>query len=95
MIFCFDKGRKRGLRNPTARHSNAHKMETNGSRDMKLGLKLSLKHPLCDQRCSQIFFPKLGSKWSLFLTKGRKGGSGTQQAVTQRPIKWKRMVLET
>ena len=35
----FDKGPKKVLRNPAGRHSKALKMETNGPRDLKLGLK--------------------------------------------------------
>ena len=29
-----------------------------------------------------IIYPKSGSKWSAFLTKRQKGGSGTQHTVT-------------
>ena len=71
-------------------------MGTNGPRDLKLGLKQSLEYPLCDHRCSQkLFFSKFGPKWCPFLTKGQKWRSGTQHAVTQRPLKRKLMVLET
>ena len=35
----FDKGPKKALRNPARRHSKALKMETNGPRDLKSGLK--------------------------------------------------------
>ena len=35
----FDKGPKKALRNPSWRHSKAPKMETNGLRDLKFGLK--------------------------------------------------------
>ena len=35
----FDKGPKKALRNLAHRHSKALKMETNGPRDLKLGLK--------------------------------------------------------
>ena len=35
-----------------------------------------------------IIFPTLGSKRPPFLTNGQKSYSGTQHAVTQRPIKW-------
>ena len=37
------------------------KMETNGPRDLKLGLKYSVEYSLPDQRCSQkLFFLKIG-----------------------------------
>ena len=35
----FDKGPKKALRNPAGRHLKALKIETNGPRDLKLGLK--------------------------------------------------------
>ena len=69
---------------------------SHGPGDLKWGFKLSLEYPLRHQRCSQkLFFPKLGSKWSPLLTKGQKRRSATQHTITQRPVKWKRMVLET
>ena len=38
MVF-FDKGPKKVVRNEAWRNSNAHEMETNGARDLKLSLK--------------------------------------------------------
>ena len=43
----------------------------------------------------EIFIQKLASKLSSFLTKSKKLRPGTQHTVTQRPVKWKLMVLET
>ena len=66
----FWKRAKKALRNPARRHSKALKMETNGPRDLKSGLKYSLEYPLCDQRCSQkLFFQNWGQK-GLFFDKG-------------------------
>ena len=39
MVSFFDKGSNKALRNPARRHSKALKMETNGPRDLILGLK--------------------------------------------------------
>ena len=60
------------LRNPVCRYSKPCKIETNGPRDLKSGLKWSLVHPLWDQRCFQNFFPKSGCKWPQILIKGQK-----------------------
>ena len=38
------------------RQSKTCKRETNGPKEMKLGLKYSAEYPLPDQRCSQKFF---------------------------------------
>ena len=35
----FDKGPKKALQNQACHHSKARKMESNGARDLKLGLK--------------------------------------------------------
>ena len=56
------KVRKNLLRNPACRYSKYNEMRTTGPRDLKMGLKWSLDYPVCDERCSKIFFPKLGCK---------------------------------
>ena len=67
MVFIFDKEQKIATWNPAHCHSKACKMETNGPRDLKLGLKYSVEYPLPDQRCSQkLFFQNWGLKGLLF-----------------------------
>ena len=67
MVPFFDKGPKKALQNTARRHSKARKMETNGPRDLKLGLKQSLEYPLYDQSCfHKLFFVNWGLKGLLF-----------------------------
>ena len=39
MVSFLDKGAKKALQNQARHHSKARKMESNGARDLKLGLK--------------------------------------------------------
>ena len=100
--------RKNGNRNPNYNNSKGFKksllvflyLEFNVRVLFVLYFRNSLKitpglSSLWSKMFPEIIFPKLGSKWSQFFTKGQKRRSGTQQAVTQRPVKWKLKVLET
>ena len=77
MVSFLDKGSNKALRNPARRHSKALKMETNGPRDLKLGLNWSLENPPSDQRCTQkLFFQNRGLKGLHFWQSDGVPGSG-------------------
>ena len=96
MVSFLDKGSNKALQNPARRHSKALKMETNGPRDLKLGLNWSLENPPSDQRCTKkFFFQNRGLKGLHFWqSDGVPGSGGTFSALFSKIEAFLTLILD-